>query len=154
MSYQKIIETLVFAPSPDNPNDTHITITEGDFKDTVFKFGRTWFPNENEPILSFEYDWVGGPQPEKTNKAFQTLLGNILQHLLIKAVESQGITYTGGRDEVEVIEGDGSDYEPIFTPPPIIQATKSPSKIMLPEDYKVPSPEPGTMMSRNLLAGL
>jgi hypothetical protein len=147
MNYQQIIDSLKFAPH--GTNDTAITITEGDYAGVAFKFGRTWFPDPEQPILSFEYDLLSeaGPTDESMGE-FRLLLGNILQSVLIKAIESEGVVYTGGREVQEVVEGDGDEYQPVEAPP-VIAASKS--KILLRDDFKVPEPEYGTRMSRNLL---
>lgn len=144
---KEIIDTLVFANH--GTNETAITITQGDFTGVTFKFGRTWFPDEDQPILSFEYDLISeaGPTDESLPE-FRLLLGNILQNMLIKAIESQGVVYTGGTGVQEVVEGDGGEYQEVEVPKVI---TASKSKIMLREDFKVPEPDAGTRMSRNLL---
>jgi hypothetical protein len=152
---QEVIAGLTFAPYGEH--DTAITINQGDFKGITFKFGRTWFPDPDVALLSFEYDIIGDNHPkEKLLADFRYLLGNILHVQLVKAIESQGVVYSGGTGPVEVVEGDGDEYQEVeplvFREPPVMQAVKS--KIMLPEDYKVPTPEAGTRMSRNLLSGL
>lgn len=146
---QNIIETLVFTPAPDNEADTHITITEGDFAGTVFKYGRVWFPDEAEPVMSFDYDIITASLSVGEKKdEFLNLIGTILQNILLKAVEEQTAVYTGG---AKVEEG---TVEEIIESPSLFEAPPIDSKILTPWSYKLPEPEPGTKMSRNLLEGL
>ena len=147
---EKIIETLVFTPAPDNNTETHITITEGDFAGTTFKFGRVWFPDENEPILSFDYDVINATLNVGSKKTeFLNLIGAILQNVLLCAVEEQTAIYTGGAAVEEGVVEEIIESSPsLFEPPPVD------SKILTPWSYKLPEPEPGTKMSRNLLEGL
>jgi hypothetical protein len=153
MNLQEIISGLTMQDHGEH--DTAITINHGDFKGVTFKFGRTWFPDPEQPILSFEYDLISEAIPsDKAQPEFRLLLGNILSNMLIKAIETEGVVYTGGREVQEVIEGDGGEYLDVKPIPRIISDTASKSKILLPEDYKVPEPEYGTRMSRNLLSGL
>jgi len=155
MKFQDVIEGLTLANHGDN--ETAITINHGDFKGVVFKFGRVWFPDPEQPILSFEYDLISTDKKivslTKDNPDFRLLLGNILQQMLVKAMGDGTAVYSGGVEEV--IEGDGGEYmstHVVPERPSIFTAIQESNKIMLPEDYKVPEPEYGTSMSRNLLA--
>ena len=133
MSTQNIIDTLTFANG--GMGETFITITEGDFAGVGFKFGRVWFPDEDQPVLSFDYDVVSVEKPVD-KVGFETLISEILHIILRKAVAEQEVVYSGGTDEF--VKAD--------TP-------KEESKIMTPWDYKVPAPEVGTTMSNNIFDG-
>lgn len=133
MSTQKIIDTLTFANG--GMGETFTTINEGDFNGITFKFGKVWFPGEDQPILSFEYDVISMQKPIDTVK-FETLIGEILYIMLRKALTDQEVVYSGGTDES--VKSD---------------VPKEESKILTPWDYKVPEPEPGTVMSKNLFNG-
>lgn len=149
MSIEKVIETLVFTPSPDNDTDTFITITEGDFAGTVYKYGRVWFEDPDQPVMSFDYDIITATLNVGKNKdEFLNLIGVILQNILRKAVDDQTAIYTGGTEVAEGTVEEVIETPTLFEPPPVD------SKILTPWSYKLPEPEPGTRMSRNLLEGL
>ena len=155
--FKQLVDGLTFEPY--GKDKQAITINHGDFAGLKYTYGRVWFPDENEAILSFEYDVVNGEVEEEFKKELHELLGKILAAILEKSLNDGSTVYANGTGKVEVVEGDGSHYEPIVAAKPkfvpkIISDMYKESKIMLPEDYKVPEPEAGTRMSRNLLKGL
>lgn len=93
-------DTLEFYQQDTN---TIIKITEGEFEGIEFYFGRCWFPDENQPVLSFDYDIVSEKKPDN-KELFEQEIGKILHALLVKAVEEQTTIYTGGTDETVVEE--------------------------------------------------
>ena len=148
VTVEQIIEGLSFIPGT-NPNDTHIVINHGPYKGIVFKFGRVWFPDENEPVMSFDYDVVSEQKPEPL-EPFLNFIGIVLQNLLRKAVDEQTAIYTGGTEVKQgIVEETVEETTSIFQPP-----VMNPNAILTPWSYKLPEPEPGTTMSRNLLEGL
>lgn len=101
MSVDLIIQTLKFSPS-ETEGRTDIEITLGDFAGVKYNYGRTWFPDESQPVLSFEYDIVGDKKPNELIKGeFEQLIGNVLMEMLKKAIDEQSVVYSGGTDEVE-----------------------------------------------------
>lgn len=88
------IDTLKYSHG-NQDGDTFITITEGPFEGITYKYGRTWFPDEDEPVLSFEYDIIAASK--KYDKIeFEKEIGVILHELLRKAVADQSVVYSGG----------------------------------------------------------
>ena len=155
--FQTLVNGLTFEPH--GTNQQAITINHGDFTGLKFAFGRVWFPDENKPVLSFEYDVLNGEVEPEFKKELHELLGGILAAILEKSINEGTTVYANGTGKVEVVEGDGSHYEPIVQQKPkfvpkIISDMYSERKIMIPDNYKVPQPEAGTKMSRNLLKGL
>jgi hypothetical protein len=72
-----------------------IMITEGAFKGIEFCFGRTWFEDENVPVLSFEYDVVSEAKPAMV-EVFQQEIGVVLHAMLKKAITEESVVYSGG----------------------------------------------------------
>lgn len=140
--FNDIVNSVVF--SDYDTDKTKMTITVGPDSGVEFVFGKIWFPDENEPILSFDYDIVSEQKPVDLD-AFRNIMGAVLQAAILKAVGEGSAVYAGG---VDVAEGKIEPPEPtIFDKPPVE------SKILTPWNYKLPEPEPGTKMSRNLLEG-
>lgn len=142
MNIEEIIEGLSFIPGTEK-DETHILINHGPYKDIMFKYGRVWFPDGDEPILSFDYDVVSELKPIPL-EPFLEFIGTVLTNLLRHAVDNQTAIYAGG---VTVEQGVIEEVEPeqLFQPPVMD------SKILTPWSFKLPEPEPGTKMSRNLL---
>ena len=139
---QEIVEGVSFIPVGES--EYHVLINHGPDKGVMFKFGRVWFKDEDEPVLSFDYDIVSEQKPIDAD-AFRNVMGAVLQSSLLKAIGEGTATYTGG---VDVAEGTVEEPKPTIFDKPVVD-----SKILTPWDYKLPTPEPGTKMSRNLLDG-
>lgn len=76
-----------------------VKILSGKFDGCVFNFGKVEFPNEDEPILSFEYNHLEGDNGgEDSKKEYETTIGNILVELLRKALENRELIFTGGTE--------------------------------------------------------
>lgn len=76
-----------------------VKILSGKFSGCVFNFGKVEFPNENEPILSFEYNHLDGENGgEDSKKEYETTIGNILVELIRKAIENRELIFTGGTE--------------------------------------------------------
>jgi hypothetical protein len=138
-----VVDSVSFLPSED-PAVTHVLVNEGPDKGVMFKFGRVWFPDETQPILSFDFDIVSEQKPVDPD-AFRNFMGEVLQNILLRAIGEQNVVYAGG---VDVAEGKLIEPEPtVFDKPPVD------SKILTPWNYKLPTPEAGTSMSKNLFNG-
>ena len=96
MSLESILNTLTIKPGDEDAY--HITINEGAFRGTTYKYGRIWFPDDNEPIMSFDYDVISDPKPV-FKEQFEQLIGEILHEMLKKSIEERTTVYTGGVGE-------------------------------------------------------
>lgn len=96
----KEFENYEILPEVNEEGFYKVKILSGDFNGCVFNFGKVEFPNENEPILSFEYNHLEGESGgEDKKKEYETTIGNILVELIRKAIESRELIFTGGTDE-------------------------------------------------------
>lgn len=103
MSLDLVVQTLKYSPSAED-GKTDIEITLGEFAGIKYNYGRTWFPDEDQPILSFEYDIISEKKPSDIMKQeFEQLLGNILMEMLKKAIAEQSVVYAGGTDTGTII---------------------------------------------------
>lgn len=98
MTTESIIQSLTFSAGEEGEH--HITINEGAFIGTTYKYGRVWFPDEDEPILSFDYDVISEPKPV-FKEQFETLVGEILVAMIKKSLEEHSTVFAGGTDEVQ-----------------------------------------------------
>lgn len=73
-----------------------VKILEGDFADTIFNFGKVEFPNEEENIMSFEYN-IETAKPENIQE-FETTIGNILTSLIMDAIKNSELVFKGGTE--------------------------------------------------------
>lgn len=71
----------------------------GPYKGVTFSYGKVWFPDESQPILSFEYDLLGGQDLIKDKDKFNEYIGRMLEELLRAAMEDETLIYTGGTNE-------------------------------------------------------
>lgn len=86
-------ENLKFTDGGDD--STHMTVMSGPFEGTTFKYGRVWFPNEEEPVLSFDYDLISTPL--KFDKAaFEQYAGEVIIEILQSQIDNQEVVYSGG----------------------------------------------------------
>lgn len=69
-----------------------IEITSGKYINTVFSFGEVEFPDENEPMLSFNYDLHEGTIDDE----LQIVMGDILVELIEKSIEDRDTIFHGG----------------------------------------------------------
>lgn len=74
-----------------------ITVINGDFTGTKFSYGKVWFPNEDEPVLAFEYDILSETYwlPERAD-AFKQEAGQLLEAMLRKQIEDGDLVFKGG----------------------------------------------------------
>jgi len=96
-----ITKKFVFLESKEHPDTTAIGLTsETKWEGCIFKYGAVQLPDEtklkeDEHLhLSFKYDILesNGIPRENFNEDFQTLLGNILTHIIITQSEVENDT--------------------------------------------------------------
>jgi hypothetical protein len=78
----------------------HIRFLEGPYKDTVFKYGKVKFKEENDQVyLLFAYDVLESPvkKPAKLEKdeSFKNYIGDLLVEIMSSNVEQEVIDETG-----------------------------------------------------------
>jgi len=81
----------------------HIKFLEGPYTDTIFKYGKVKFKEENEQVyLLFAYDVLESPveKPAKLEKDddFKNYLGDLLVELMSSNIEQEIIDETGTDD--------------------------------------------------------
>lgn len=93
---------MIFEISDQTTEDGYhiIRITEGKFEGISFSFGKVEFKeNNDDPVLSFQYDLYEGELPLDSKDEFEDTLGNILHGLIVEQLENNEIVYGGGIDE-------------------------------------------------------
>lgn len=83
--------------TPGENGETHITILHGPFAKTVYKYGKVWFPDESEPVLSYDYDLISTPL-KFDKKAFEQFAGEVIVEILRSQINDQSVIYKGGVD--------------------------------------------------------
>ena len=89
---------------PKNDDTTaHIRLLTGPYKDTVFKYGKVKFKEENEQVyLLFAYDVLESPvkKPAKMEKDadFKNYIGDLLVEIMSSNIEQEVIDETGTDD--------------------------------------------------------
>jgi hypothetical protein len=83
----------------------HIKFLEGPYKNTVFKYGKVKFKEENDQIyLLFAYDVIESPveKPKKLEKDtdFKNYIGNLLVEIMGSNIE-QEIVDEAGTDNIK-----------------------------------------------------
>ena len=94
---QKVCENYEVMPEITEDGFYKIKILSGEFSGCVYTFGKVEFPDENEPILSFDYNLIEGKVDDR--KKFENTIGDILVQLLQKAMEQKELIFKGGTDE-------------------------------------------------------
>jgi hypothetical protein len=84
----------------------HIKFLDGPYKDTVFKYGKVKFKEENDQVyLLFAYDVLESPvkKPRKLEKDgdFKNYIGDLLVELMSENMEQDIIDETGTSDSEE-----------------------------------------------------
>jgi hypothetical protein len=87
----------------DDGTAVHIKFLDGPYKDTVFKYGKVKFKEENEQIyLLFAYDVIESTvdKPKKLEKddAFKNYIGDLLVEIMSSDIETEIIDETGTDD--------------------------------------------------------
>lgn len=92
---------------PENdPKSIHIKLLDGPYKDTVYKYGKVKFKQENEQVyLIFGYDVIESTveKPKKLEKDvdFKNYIGNLLAEIMSSNIEQEVIDETGTDDSEE-----------------------------------------------------
>lgn len=81
----------------------HIKFLEGPYKDTVFRYGKVKFKEENDQVyLLFAYDVIESPvdKPKKLEKDinFKNYLGDLLVEIMGSNIEQEIVDETGTSD--------------------------------------------------------
>lgn len=87
----------------DDSTAVNIKLLAGPYKDTIFKYGKVKFKEENEQIyLLFAYDVLESPvdKPKKLEKdgKFKNYLGDLLVELMSNNIEQEIVDETGTDD--------------------------------------------------------
>ena len=99
MSEKREFEFYEVLPEATENGFYKIRILSGKFTGCLFNFGKVEFPNEDEPVLSFEYNHLDGDNGgEESKKEYETTIGNILVEVLRKAIENRELIFTGGTE--------------------------------------------------------
>jgi len=81
----------------------HIRFLDGKYKDTVFKYGKVKFKEENDQVyLLFAYDviesTVDSPKKLEKDMDFKNYLGDLLVEIMSSNIEQEVIDETGTDD--------------------------------------------------------
>jgi hypothetical protein len=87
----------------DDSTIIHIKLLDGKYKDTVFKYGKVKFKEENEQMyLLFAYDVlesvVDKPRKLEKDTDFKNYLGDLLVELMSNNIEQEIVDETGTDD--------------------------------------------------------
>jgi hypothetical protein len=90
----------------DDKTAVNIKFLEGPYKDTIFKYGKVKFKEENEQVyLLFAYDVLQSPvkTPAKLEKDddFKNYIGDLLVEIMSSNMEQEVIDETGTDDSKE-----------------------------------------------------
>jgi hypothetical protein len=85
---------------PKNDKETvQVKLLEGDYKDTIFKYGKVKFEEKNDEMhLLFAYDvlesTVDKPKKLEKNEDFKNYIGNLLVELMSANIETEIVDET------------------------------------------------------------
>jgi len=87
----------------DDTTAVHIRLLDGKYKDTVFKYGKVKFKEENDQVyLLFAYDvlesTVDSPKKLEKDTDFKNYIGDLLVEIMSSNVEQEVIDETGTDD--------------------------------------------------------
>ena len=87
----------------DDKDTVNIKLLEGDYKDTIFKYGKVKFEEKNNEMhLLFAYDvlqsTVDKPRKLEKNEDFKNYIGNLLVELMSANMETEIVDETGTSD--------------------------------------------------------
>jgi hypothetical protein len=90
----------------DDTTAVNIKFLEGPYKDTIFKYGKVKFKEENEQVyLLFAYDVLQSPvkTPAKLEKDddFKNYIGDLLVEIMSSNIEQEVIDETGNSNTEE-----------------------------------------------------
>lgn len=94
--------------SEDDKNSVHIKLNTGDYKDTVFRYGKVGIKEENDlAYLQFEYDVIESPiENLETNEDFKNYLGDLLTGIMIGnlGLDDEGYYDENRTDDIEELD--------------------------------------------------
>jgi hypothetical protein len=94
-----------YVVSEDDKNSVHIKLLTGDYKDTLFKYGKVGIQEENEvAYLQFEYNVIESPIKKlEKNEDFKNYLGDLLTSIMIGnlGLEDEGYYDENRTDDFE-----------------------------------------------------
>lgn len=84
----------------DEASAVHIKFLEGPYKDTIFKYGKVKFKEENDQVyLLFAYDviesTVNKPAKLEKDESFKNYIGDLLVEIMSSNVDQEVIDETG-----------------------------------------------------------
>ena len=84
----------------DDAQAVHIKFLDGPYKDTIFKYGKVKFKEENEQVyLLFAYDVIESiiskPRKLEKDENFKNYIGDLLVELMSSNIEQEIIDETG-----------------------------------------------------------
>jgi hypothetical protein len=90
----------------DDAQTVHIRLLTGEYKDTVFKYGKVKIEEKNDQAyLLFAYDVIESPiaKPKKMEKdeAFKNYIGDMLVEIMSQNIEDEIIDETGTNNTEE-----------------------------------------------------
>jgi hypothetical protein len=90
----------------DDESAVHIRLLEGEYKDTIFKYGKVKFEEKNDLVyLLFGYDVleskVSKPKKLEKDDKFKNYIGDLLVEIMSSNIEQEVIDETGISDTQE-----------------------------------------------------
>ena len=90
----------------DDGSSVHIKLLEGPYKNTIFKYGKVKFKEENEQLyLLFAYDviesTVSKPKKLEKDESFKNYIGDMLVEIMSSNMEQDIIDEAGTDDSQE-----------------------------------------------------
>jgi len=87
----------------DDKETVQVKLLDGDYKDTIFKYGKVKFEEKNDEMhLLFAYDVlesiVDKPRKLEKNEDFKNYIGNLLVELMSANIETEIVDETGTSD--------------------------------------------------------
>ena len=83
----------------------HIKLLDGNYKDTIYKYGRVGFEEKNDQVyLQFKFDVIESPiKIKKLEKDldFKNYIGDLLVEIMSSNIEQEIIDETGTSDSEE-----------------------------------------------------
>lgn len=86
-----------YVPSEVYKDKIVIKINSGLFAGICYVLGEVNFPDEDEPILQFQYDIVEG-EPDDV-EAFEKFVGDALVEMLKRSLEDRTTVFKGGTED-------------------------------------------------------
>ena len=90
------IEDVVILGEADEHGFLKLKVASGQFSGTMFTLGKITFPDENEPILQYEINYISEPPSDKSE--FEQEVGDFIVALLKKQLAEGEVVYSGGTD--------------------------------------------------------